>query len=253
MCTLSVVTRADGYLLAMNRDEKIARGAGTPLRIHAANGVKAARPGDGGGGTWIAANQFGIAFALLNWNDVPEANVTLDRPRSRGQVITPLIGCFSSHDVQSALDSTDLIGVRPFRLIGVLPADREIREWRWNARQIETVAHPWRWRHWFSSSLSDKRAETLRGRACSLALEASDSGSSPWLRRLHASHAGEPGPFSLCVHRDNVQTLSYSEIACTASWVHVKHFIGNPCSTEQFDEVQLERLAAGGLPRKAAI
>ena len=27
-------------------------------------------PSDGAGGTWIAANEYGITLALLNWNDV---------------------------------------------------------------------------------------------------------------------------------------------------------------------------------------
>ena len=34
MCTLTVVTRNDTYLMAMNRDEKIARGAGHSPEIH---------------------------------------------------------------------------------------------------------------------------------------------------------------------------------------------------------------------------
>ena len=50
MCTLTVVTRNDTYLLAMNRDEKISRGAGFPPEIHEFEGDKAIYPSDGDGG-----------------------------------------------------------------------------------------------------------------------------------------------------------------------------------------------------------
>jgi len=56
MCSLSVITRNDGYLLAMNRDERIARGAGSPPDIHEFEGAKAVYPSDGDGGTWCATN-----------------------------------------------------------------------------------------------------------------------------------------------------------------------------------------------------
>jgi hypothetical protein len=70
MCTLTVVTRNHAYLMAMNRDEKIARGAGFPPEIHEFEGTKAIYPSDGDGGTWFATNDYGITLALLNWNTV---------------------------------------------------------------------------------------------------------------------------------------------------------------------------------------
>ena len=69
MCTLTVVTRNDRYLMAMNRDEKIARGAGAPAEMHEFESTRAIYPNDGEGGTWIAANEYGIGLAVLNWND----------------------------------------------------------------------------------------------------------------------------------------------------------------------------------------
>ena len=46
MCSLTVVTRNDTYLMAMNRDEKIARGTGFPPEIHEFEGAKAIYPSD---------------------------------------------------------------------------------------------------------------------------------------------------------------------------------------------------------------
>ena len=47
MCTLTVVIGIDTYLMAMNRDEKIARGAGLPPEIHEFDGTRAIYPSDG--------------------------------------------------------------------------------------------------------------------------------------------------------------------------------------------------------------
>ncbi len=65
MCTLSVVTRDDGYLLAMNRDERLTRGEALPPSIVDLAGTTAVYPRDGDGGTWVAANRHGLALALL--------------------------------------------------------------------------------------------------------------------------------------------------------------------------------------------
>ena len=60
MCTLTVVTGNvignDTYLMAMNRDEKIARGVGLPPEMHEFDGTRAIYPSDGDGGTWLATN-----------------------------------------------------------------------------------------------------------------------------------------------------------------------------------------------------
>jgi hypothetical protein len=242
MCTLTVVTRNDMYLMAMNRDEKIARGTGFPPEIHEFEGTKAIYPSDGDGGTWFATNEYGIALALLNWNDVTPHSID-DKARSRGQVITALIDSRSLSDLHAVFDVSKFKRMMPFRLVGVFPSEQEIWEWRWDSKRLGFQAHMWEPRHWFSSSLSDDRAETSRGVACRASLRESDAGSVSWLRRLHASHAGGPGPFSLCVHREDVKTLSYSEIVVTPGHVQMVHFRGGACTmaqTEQIPAIEME-------------
>jgi len=134
----------------------------------------------------------------------------------------------------------------PFRLVGVFPSEQEIWEWRWASKQLGFQAHMWESRHSFSSSLSDNRAESLRGTTCRDAQHESDAGSLPWLRRLHASHAGGPGPFSLCVHRNDVRTLSYGEVMVTPTSVQMGHFQGCPCAMTQIHPREIERAACLG-------
>ncbi len=220
MCTLTVVTGNDRYFMAMNRDEKITRSPGLFPEIHEFDGIRAIYPNDGDGGTWFATNECGITFALLNWNNIAPCGIDANT-QSRGV--------------------SNFKGMMPFRLVGVFPSDQEIWEWRWDSLQLDFEVHAWESRHWFSSSLSDERAESLRRAACRSAQHESDAGSVPWLRRLHASHAGGPGPFSLCVHRQHVKTLSYSEVMVTPKYTQMSHFRGSPCTMAQIRSIEIER------------
>jgi len=251
MCTLTLVAQDDGYLLAMNRDEKIARGAGANPEIHEFNGTRALYPGDGTGGTWIAANEHGIAMALLNWN-VPTPSFAASRqPQSRGQLIPTLAGSRSMAELLAALSVLDLERILPFRLMGVFPSEQAVQEWRWNSKSLSLAAHPWESRHWFSSGLSDEQALQLRGATCSASWNEPDAGSSAWLQRLHASHADGSGAFSVCVHRNDVQTLSYTEICCSSSRIAIEHFIGSPCTMKQGHSAAMGRVAVPALPAAA--
>jgi len=239
MCTLTVIPSNDTYLMAMNRDEKITRGAGIPPEMHEFDATRAIYPSDSDGGTWIATNECGITLALLNWNDVALASKAV-KTRSRGRVIPTLIDSRSLWDLRAVISVSNLTGMLPFRLVGVFPSEREIWEWRWDSAQLEFQVHEWKMRHWFSSSLSDDRAESLRGLACRDALHESDVGSVLWLRRLHSSHVGGQGPFSLCVHREDAKTLSYSEVVVTPGCVQMGHFRASPCTMKQIDPIELE-------------
>jgi hypothetical protein len=240
MCTLTVVTRNGTYLMAMNRDEKIARGAGFPPEIHEFEGTKAICPSDTDGGTWFATNDYGITLALLNWNTAAPHGMEA-KTRSRGRVIPAFIYSRSQSDLQQVFEVSNFEGMMPFLLVGVFPSEQTIWEWRWDSKQLRFQAHAWESRHWFSSSLSDRQADSLRGVVCRDAQNEPDAGSAPWLRRLHASHAGGPGPFSLCVHRDDVKTLSYSEVLVTPGHIQMGHFRGSPCTMAQVHSIEIQR------------
>jgi hypothetical protein len=227
MCTLTFIAGDASQRIAMNRDERITRGAGKPPERHEVRGTKAIYPSDGEEGTWIGVNEYGIVLALLNWNDAPGKSE--GKTRSRGQIIPVLIASHSIVELCTTLKASKLKGMLPFRLVGVFTSEREIWEWRWDSTHLESQVLEWKSRHWFSSSLSDKEAESLRGAACHEAQSERDAGSAPWLRRLHASHAGGRGPFSVCVHRQHVKTLSYTEVLLAPTAVTVEHFLGSPC------------------------
>jgi len=211
-----------------------------PPKTYEFDGTRAIYPNAGDGGTWIAANDCGITLALLNWNDIAPPGKGV-KTRSRGRVIPALIDSRSLWDLHAVFSASNFKAMMPFRLVGVFPTEREIWEWRWDSIQLDFQIHEWKSRHWFSSSLSDERAESVRGAACREAEREADVGSVPWLRRLHASHAGGPGPFSLCVHRQDVKTLSYSEVMVTPKYIRMGHFRGSPCTMTQIRPIEIER------------
>src|SRR5256885_844929 len=127
MCTLSVIPRDSGFLIGMNRDEKVTRGAGVAPEIHGLHSSKAVYPSDATGGTWIAVNQSAVALALLNWN-VADPHIEMSKRRSRGQVIPELIGLADLAEVDAGLRARNLATTLPFRLVAVSASEQEIRE-----------------------------------------------------------------------------------------------------------------------------
>ena len=157
---------------------------------------------------------------------MPEA---VARPPARGKVIPALIASKSLEDLQRSVNRVDLTGMLPFRLIGIFPEERQICEWSWRTEAMALQSLEWKSQHWFSSSLSDQLAAECRGAECSRARKKADAGSTAWLRKLHASHSEEIG-FGMCVHRHEVQTLSYTEISFTPARVEMGHMTGSPCA-----------------------
>jgi hypothetical protein len=216
----------------MNRDERLARPAAYPPRITGAGTVQAVYPREDTGGTWIGANEIGISFALLNRNGVPEGTPKL---RSRGEVIPSLLECCNRNEAEQRIRAMNLRDIFPFRLIGFFPAENAICQWNWDTEKLEMFHLPWRARHWFSSGISDELAREVRGLTCTEAWKMHAAGSLTWLRQLHASHAPDQGSFSLCMHRQDAATVSYTEIECGPKTLTMRYRAGQPCTNGFFD------------------
>lgn len=239
MCTLTFVPKSTGYLVGMNRDERIARGHGFPPHVRRIGSKDAVFPSEENGGTWIGSNQYGITLALLNWN-IPDLRQSARR--SRGLIIPGLLTATTLAEINSALSTYQARDCAPFRLIAVIPSERRLLQSSWDGRNVTHKTYPWNMRHWFSSSASDIRAEESRGDVCSRSSTDENVGSVAWLRQLHQSHVNGPGPFSMCVHREQVETLSYTEVCCTREKVTMVHVIGSPCHPREIHSLQIRRL-----------
>ena len=236
MCTLTFVPTEDGYLVGMNRDELLTRSQALPPKIFEKSGMEMVYPREPSGGTWTACNSQGNLLALLNWNG-GESPCRGEKLKTRGLVIPELVGEPDLPSTDSHFRQMSLDGLFPFRLIGVFRAERIINEWRWDGTAKQKLEFSWARKHWFSSSLLDSLAEKERGRACEAMAGEPAAGSNSWLRRLHRSHVPGPGPFSVCVHRQDAATVSYTEVRCSRTQTSMDYLDGNPCLKTGFDEL----------------
>jgi hypothetical protein len=234
MCSVSFVPRADGFVLAMNRDELISRGPALPPEVHSRGGRAVLYPREPGGGTWIGINSAGMAFSLINWHSQP------DRPSggtiSRGEVVRALLSARSSRSAASILRKLPVERMNPFRLMTVSLGERSLAEWRSGSDGLEFISVPWARQHWFSSGFDEAKANQVRRQVCLQIPDGSLDVTA--LRKLHRSHVPEAGAFSLCMHREDAATVSYTEIRVRRDTASMYYIAGSPCShSPRFNEL----------------
>jgi hypothetical protein len=224
MCSVSFLPRDDGYDLAMNRDESRQRVAGLPPEIRVERQRRILAPSEPGGGTWIGVNEFANTLALVNWYSKKRTPASV--PLSRGEVVRRLLPFESLQDLRIELMAFDLGPVQPFRLISVSCPEKNLTEWQWDGHKLEEVPCDWERHHWFSSAYDETQAERIRQATCDQ-VRALDSFSD--LCCFHASHHPEPGPFSLCMHRPDASTVSFTGVSVRSAMAEMRYVAGPPC------------------------
>lgn len=223
MCTISFVPTAAGFRFAMNRDEKRSRVAAFPPAAFKRGDRRVLYPREPEGGTWLGVNDAGLCLVLINWHRVerePSGKI-----ESRGRIIPELIGIANSQAITRQLRTMPLQSLRPFRLLVIDPSQHRVTEWGWDLRNLAEHRHGWAIQHWFSSGYDEPEAEKERTEIC----RNWPLGNAAWLRELHASHLPKRGPFSICMHRSDAVTVSYSEVEVTEKRVSFRYKPGTPC------------------------
>ena len=235
MCTLSWTPLPDGYAVAMNRDERRTRAPALPPAQVEAGGVPSLMPIDGdAGGTWISVNDRGHTLALLNrWDESPHDSGT---PLvSRGLLVRDLSGLPDAGAVRTAMAGLPLSRYRPFTLVSVALEERPVL-FEWNGQELSHagITEPGLVR---TSSGSDQvGVERSRGALFRTAREAPDGLTPEVLVALHRSHLPEKGQLSICMHRDEAVTVSFSLITVSHGQVLFRYVAGSPGETEGFTE-----------------
>jgi hypothetical protein len=228
MCTVTFIPRPNGYALGMSRDEKLTRVSALPPARYCLGKYDAIFPSEPKGGTWIGVNDARITFALINWYSI-SARVT-GQTVTRGAIVKSALPLDSAELVDETLSHAPISRINPFRLIGIFPAAGAVVEWRWNLRQVERLDFPWQTRMWISSGFDEPGAQQTRSETFRRASRQSSAMTVGWLRRLHRSHAPKRGPYSICMHRDDAATVSYTEIIVSGSVATMAYQSGQPCS-----------------------
>jgi uncharacterized protein with NRDE domain len=163
MCTLSWLPDDGGYSLFFNRDESRLRGPEIPAAAHQWDGVRLVAPLDSEqGGTWIAANEFGMTVAVLNRYG-PEMTRLAGRT-SRGQLVRSLASAPNPEQLRRRLRGNALSEYQPFTLATTAP-DSPVHLLAWNGETLEERAVELPGliaiSSWFSKEAESARREAL--------------------------------------------------------------------------------------------
>ncbi|QDU65588.1 NRDE family protein [Engelhardtia mirabilis] len=228
MCTVTWVGSVGGFELFTNRDELRTRPPAHPPRLqHTPSGLRFLAPVDEqGGGTWIAANECGVALCLLNHYQAAPLPAGI-QPRSRGLVVQDLIDASSLDEAFDALQAMDLSAVRGFRLIGLEPGG-DPRLGAWDTRSLELLAGDAVRAPLISSGFDYPGVERARQRTFE-ELQSELGGVSPrMLEQFHASERPEPGPYAVSMTRDDAWTVSHTRVVVSADAVQMHYHSGRP-------------------------
>ncbi|MGE0102221.1 MAG: NRDE family protein [Blastocatellales bacterium] len=223
MCTVSWRLHKDGYQLFANRDEKRTRRPARPPAIHrSANGSRIIAPIDGDfGGTWISVNDNGVSICLLN----SYQHLALGRDyASRGLLVMGLADSNTSEVVAERLESAVLNEFRPFTLIALSLSGPPLLA-QWDGTGCDIREAPLDVLPLVSSSVSPDEVTTSR-RAL-FRNQVTDAAET--FRLFHFSHDPGPGHLSVCMHREDAQTVSFSQISVTRNEAEFLYLDGPPC------------------------
>ena len=251
MCTISWFYHEHGYELFFNRDESRERPKADIPRIH--NGsVRSIMPIDPqGGGTWLGVNEYGISCALLNFYQgvLPKGAL-----RSRGQIVSSLMACKDVDSVANAIGALELSRHAPFSLLVFPPDGDNVGSimWQWTGRSLDRVQQisPLISSAYDFSSVRESRhsmyqevTPTALGEVKQLRFNSAEQLVDRCIEihaELHRSHRPSKSAYSICMHRDDAETMSFSHISVGQSRVLFRYADGAPCSTPLLEAAVLD-------------
>jgi len=223
MCTVTWIYEGPGYHLFCNRDEKHTRRPAFKPQLLTLGSLRFLAPIDGDfGGTWIAVNEFGLSLALLNRGPGSPAQL------SRGLLVMNLIAAPTLAEVAERFASSDLSNFAPLTLVGLEPG-LPAALFTWDGRERGAPADADPYMPLVSSSVDPERCESQR-RATLERIRAKSPALRPGaLLAFHRSHAPVAGAHSVCMHRDDAQTVSFTWVTVEGGGANMYYAAGSPC------------------------
>ncbi len=241
MCTASWLRSEGRFHLLFNRDEVRSRESGDGPRLHDSDGVRFVAPLDGrAGGAWIAVSERGLALALLNRSE----GVRPQTAGSRGRLIPRLAAAVDRDDLTARLLREPLRDLPPFQLVAFWPHSAIARLATWNGAALTHADLPLEGGLLCSSGLGDERAATVRGEVWRSSRAEPGEWTLERQRRFHRSHAPQASAWSVCMHREDAETVSYTEVEVAADEVALRYSDGPPCAARPAEELRLSLRAA---------
>jgi uncharacterized protein with NRDE domain len=217
-----------GYELFFNRDERVSRRHADLPSIHQQEGVSYISPTDAdAGGTWIAVNHHGVTVCLLNHYQF-EQIATYKEWTSRGEIVRQFATTKSLDAVEEQFNTLELEDYRAFRMFIIDRAgNNRLCVWDGHQGRIELdVSSPKS-----SSSVDAKHVKAVR-RGLFLDRGMQTSSNSQEFLDFHSSHSPSKSQESVCMHRSDANTVSFSYVKVAETAVSFRYADGSPCQAE---------------------
>ncbi len=237
MCTLSWTVGSRRLAIIFNRDERRTRlPAEAPALVpHADSAFLAPRDGDAGG-TWISVNEHGLALCLLN--RYQDASGVPPGARSRGLLVRELASSPGAAALRVAIGKSALLDYAPFTLVAFVMGERP-ECFAWDGGRLAISRLDPEQRPLSSSSFETEAVLATRRKTMREALAATtgeyeaepEAEALEALATLHRSHLPERGAYSVCMHRPDASTVSFTEIVIDAEAATMRYAPGPPCET----------------------
>jgi len=218
MCTVSWITEGDGYRLWFNRDEQFSRArAEAPFVWNGTSeGGSFLAPRDPeGGGTWIAVNREGVLVALLNYYE--RAGALPMGVKSRGGLVIQLVQKDRFEAVAQALKNMDLEAYAAFHLLIIGGGKESLSTWNGKTLSDESLVR----RFWTTSSMETARVKAARLKCYFEMIKEADVTESH--RALHRVYQPDDGAGSVCMRREDAQSVSHVEVVVDSNKVEMHY------------------------------
>ena len=219
MCTVTWLRTPGRYDLFFNRDEKKSRLEAHPPALRELNGVRYIAPSDANaGGTWIGVNERGLTVCLLNHYGAKDSDRTHRPAVSRGKLVSGLMDARSVAEVGDRVFQAGVHLYRPFFLVAM-------------ELEGQPVLHAWDGRHLNNRALTDgdlpfstssfDTENVLKARKAMYDGMKAMAGevTTELLEQYHFSRDPQGGPYSVCMHRDDAETVSFTHVTVTPNHI----------------------------------
>lgn len=217
MCTVSWLVKKDMYEVFFNRDEKRARKPARPPVVSTTKRTRIVAPRDGNfGGTWLGTNNYGITIGLLNHYG-PKTR-RFGATTSRGHLVLDLLMRTSAPEIQTRLTQRFLSQFRPSRLF-IISFESGVQCYTWDGDALTRSDNAEKEIPLTSSSYDSMAVAQTRKETFKDYLSLSGKLNAHTLLKFHRSHEPQKGAFSVCMHRSDARTVSFSRITVRKSGV----------------------------------
>jgi len=225
VCTLTWFVKEGGYELFFNRDERLSRSRADLPSVQRDNGIAYISPTDSdAGGTWIAVNQLGVTVCLLNHYQFEQLE-SYKQWTSRGEIVRQFATTSDLAIAEQQFAGLSLDDYRAFRMF-IIDRHGKNRLFVWDGHQPRTERNVTTPKS--SSSVDAKHVKSLRKQLFA-ELRLGECKDSEAYIKYHSSHMPSKSKESVCMHREEANTVSMSYVNVTNDQVSFSYADGSPC------------------------